>query len=507
MVADRPGAAEALPVHRHRRVQPALRRPRRDRRRAVGGAADRPGRGLRPGDARRARLADRPGRHQRLRRPAPAARHRPGPGAPSRRSTCSTTRSRPSTCPPTRGCARRCGRSPGRRDGHRRGPTGLDASSTPTTSSSSTTARSSARARTTSCSRRARRTSRSSSPSAAQRRRRHERRREDRGGEGGRGAPRPGERSAAQRPRPDGAWACPAEKSQNFGPSAKRLLGAAAARARSSLYAVLALAVGSVALSAIGPKILGRATDLIFAGVVGKQLPAGVTQRPGRRRAAGPGPGHLRRPASPAMSTSCPVQGIDFGAVGRVLLFVLALYVVGAPAAVGAGLDPHRRGQPHDLRAAARRRGQAEPAAAALLRQPAARRAAQPRHQRHRQRRAEPAADAEPAAHLAAHRRRDGRDDALDLAAAGAHRAGDDPDLDGGHRDDRQALAEALRRSSGRRTGELNGIVEETFTGHELVKVFGRQRRGAGVVRGEERRRCSRAASAPSSSAASSCRR
>ena len=54
-----------------------------------------------------ARLADRPGRHQRLRRPAATARHRPGAGAPSPRSTCSTTASRPSTCPRTRGSGRR----------------------------------------------------------------------------------------------------------------------------------------------------------------------------------------------------------------------------------------------------------------------------------------------------------------------------------------------------------------------------------------------------------------
>ena len=38
------------------------------------------------------------------------------------------------------------------------------------------------------------------------------------------------------------------------------------------------LAVVSVALMSIGPRILGHATDLIFAGLLGKQLPAGVTQ-------------------------------------------------------------------------------------------------------------------------------------------------------------------------------------------------------------------------------------
>ena len=50
---DRPGAAAAVPVHRHGREQPALRQPGRHRRRAVGGAGDRPGRATScDGDAR-----------------------------------------------------------------------------------------------------------------------------------------------------------------------------------------------------------------------------------------------------------------------------------------------------------------------------------------------------------------------------------------------------------------------------------------------------------------------
>ena len=60
LVAHRHRPPAPLPLQRHRRVEPALRRPRRDRRRAVGGAAGRPGRGLRPRDARRARVAPSP---------------------------------------------------------------------------------------------------------------------------------------------------------------------------------------------------------------------------------------------------------------------------------------------------------------------------------------------------------------------------------------------------------------------------------------------------------------
>ena len=73
----------------------------------------------------------------------------------------------------------------------------------------------------------------------------------------------------------------PTEKSQNFVPSAKRVLRLLHPE-RFIVWTVLAFAVASVALSAIGPKILGDATDLIFAGMFGAQIPAGVTQEIGR---------------------------------------------------------------------------------------------------------------------------------------------------------------------------------------------------------------------------------
>ena len=84
VVADRAGAAAGLPVHRHDPEQPAARQARRDRRGAVARARGRAGARLRRADAGGARRADRPGRHQRLRWPAPAARDRAGPGPPTR---------------------------------------------------------------------------------------------------------------------------------------------------------------------------------------------------------------------------------------------------------------------------------------------------------------------------------------------------------------------------------------------------------------------------------------
>lgn len=122
------------------------------------------------------------------------------------------------------------------------------------------------------------------------------------------------------------AMGIPAEKSANFKPSAKRLLGLLRPE-RIALYGVLAFALGSVILNAIGPKILGRATDYIFAGVVGKQLPAEgtVDQIVAGLRANGQ---DTFADLVAGMPHLVPGAGIDFGAVGRILLIVLGIYVV-----------------------------------------------------------------------------------------------------------------------------------------------------------------------------------
>ena len=120
----------------------------------------------------------------------------------------------------------------------------------------------------------------------------------------------------------------PGEKSLNFGPSAKRLLGRLRPE-RAKVVAVIALVVVSVSLSSIGPKILGRATDLIFGGLLGRQLgenvPPGTTTE---QVVAG-----LRARGDNTMADMLERagvvvgQGIDFGAVADVLLLVTALYV------------------------------------------------------------------------------------------------------------------------------------------------------------------------------------
>ena len=120
----------------------------------------------------------------------------------------------------------------------------------------------------------------------------------------------------------------PTEKSRSFGPSARRLIGLLRPE-RLTMSAVLGCAVVSVVLSALGPKILGRATDLIFAGVFSRQIPAGTTQEQAVEGLRAGGQDRLADMLS-AMEHVVPGQGVDFSAVGRVLVLVLVLYTVAA---------------------------------------------------------------------------------------------------------------------------------------------------------------------------------
>lgn len=119
----------------------------------------------------------------------------------------------------------------------------------------------------------------------------------------------------------------PAEKASNFGASAKRLLGTLRPE-RVWLGLVLVFAVFSVALNVIGPRLLGEGTNLIFAGVVSKQLPPGASKEAviAGLRAAGE---HAKADMLNAMPLT-PGVGIDFAALSSVLLWALALYVLAA---------------------------------------------------------------------------------------------------------------------------------------------------------------------------------
>ncbi len=123
---------------------------------------------------------------------------------------------------------------------------------------------------------------------------------------------------------PFGGMGMPAEKSLNFGPSAKRLFGRLRPE-RLGVYLVVALAVISVTLTVLGPKILGKATDILFNGIIARQLPLGITKEQAIAAARARGQNSFADLLSGM--TLVPGHGIDFSALGRVLLIVLCLYV------------------------------------------------------------------------------------------------------------------------------------------------------------------------------------
>jgi ATP-binding cassette subfamily B protein len=117
------------------------------------------------------------------------------------------------------------------------------------------------------------------------------------------------------------------QKAMTFGPSAKRLIRRMAPE-RARAIAVIILAVGSTTLMALGPRILGHGTDLIFAGVFGRNLPHGVTREQAIEGLRASGETQLADMLS-GMDV-VPGEGVDFTALANVLLIVVAIYAGGS---------------------------------------------------------------------------------------------------------------------------------------------------------------------------------
>jgi ATP-binding cassette subfamily B protein len=117
----------------------------------------------------------------------------------------------------------------------------------------------------------------------------------------------------------------PDQRSMDFKGSGKRLL-AQFTPERGTMYAMLVCGVLSVGLSVVGPKILGKATDLVFAGIVGRQMPAGRTKAEVLTSLRERGQGGMADMLSGTDFT--PGKGIDFGAVGSILLLALGTFLV-----------------------------------------------------------------------------------------------------------------------------------------------------------------------------------
>ncbi|WP_405592590.1 ABC transporter ATP-binding protein [Streptomyces sp. NBC_01190] len=116
----------------------------------------------------------------------------------------------------------------------------------------------------------------------------------------------------------------PVERSMDFTGSLKRLIGLMRPD-RFFLWLMLALGVVSVSLAVTGPRILGHATDLIFAGVIGRQISGGS-----KREALDSLRAHGRDKIADVLSgiDFTPGQGMDFHAIANVLMLALGVYLV-----------------------------------------------------------------------------------------------------------------------------------------------------------------------------------
>ncbi|GHS84849.1 multidrug ABC transporter ATP-binding protein [Actinomycetota bacterium] len=117
-------------------------------------------------------------------------------------------------------------------------------------------------------------------------------------------------------------------KADHFKESFLRMLGLLSPY-KAALVAVTLMGAVGVALTVLAPRVLGRATDVVFEGFLSRRLPAGVTQEQAVAGLRADGQDQLASMVA-AMNHLVPGAGIDFDRLGRLLLTVLGLYLASA---------------------------------------------------------------------------------------------------------------------------------------------------------------------------------
>jgi ATP-binding cassette, subfamily B, multidrug efflux pump len=116
-------------------------------------------------------------------------------------------------------------------------------------------------------------------------------------------------------------------KSKDFKGSARRLLNLLRPH-RAMIAFVIVLAIVSVTLSIIGPRILGQATNVLFSGVISSKLPAGATKAQVVAGLRAKGQTQFAEMVSHMDLT--PGAPVDFNAIGHILLILTVVYLVSA---------------------------------------------------------------------------------------------------------------------------------------------------------------------------------
>lgn len=115
------------------------------------------------------------------------------------------------------------------------------------------------------------------------------------------------------------------QKARDFKGTARRMLGRLL-QERVLVWAVVAFGVVGTVLSVVGPRILGHATDIVFNGYLSDQFPEGTTKAEVVRGLEADGQDRLADVVRGADVR--PGQGIDFTSLGWVLAGVLVLYLL-----------------------------------------------------------------------------------------------------------------------------------------------------------------------------------
>jgi ABC-type multidrug transport system fused ATPase/permease subunit len=117
----------------------------------------------------------------------------------------------------------------------------------------------------------------------------------------------------------------PTARPRDFWGSAARLVKRLAPQRRLSI-AIITLGITGTAIGVIVPRILGHATDLLFNGVIGRQLPSGITKAQAVAAARARGDNTFADLLSGMKVV--PGHGVDFDAVARTLALAMALYLI-----------------------------------------------------------------------------------------------------------------------------------------------------------------------------------
>jgi ATP-binding cassette subfamily B protein len=134
-----------------------------------------------------------------------------------------------------------------------------------------------------------------------------------------------GRPQAGQRGGPFMGLSAPVERSKDFRGTLRKLL-ARLRPERAVIAVVVVLGSLSVVFSVIGPKITGNAMNVIFDGVVGKSLPAGVPKETAIELLRTQGKGQLADML--AATNAVPGQGVDFAALAGILAVAVVVYVL-----------------------------------------------------------------------------------------------------------------------------------------------------------------------------------